>query len=159
MTESPKLEPAKYFFSKSLKLVYANNSWPKVCFFHFRHTPHVMTLFDRKVDLARFTSTTPIYTMCRDWMSNNPDKLSHHYSNNNRHAPSLSIGSAALNHTGDATPTTPVNDSTHLPAPIPLPMDAEGRVIRLDIPQSLPSHMNGSAEFYKALQNVRTEIS
>ena len=29
MTESPKLEPAKYFFSKSLKLVYANISWPK----------------------------------------------------------------------------------------------------------------------------------
>ena len=30
MTELPKLEPAKFFFSKSLKLVYANNSWPKV---------------------------------------------------------------------------------------------------------------------------------
>ena len=28
--ESPKLKPSKYFFSKSLKLVYANSSGPKV---------------------------------------------------------------------------------------------------------------------------------
>ena len=35
-----------------------------------------MTLFDRKVDLARFTHSTPLYVMCREWMCNNPEKLS-----------------------------------------------------------------------------------
>ena len=30
-----------------------------------------MTLFDRKVDLARFTEDTSLYVMCRDWMKNN----------------------------------------------------------------------------------------
>ena len=32
-----------------------------------------MTLFDRKVDLARFTGGTSLYVMCREWMKNNPD--------------------------------------------------------------------------------------
>ena len=40
-----------------------------------RHIPHVMTLFDRKVDLARFNDSTPLYVMCREWMCNNPEKL------------------------------------------------------------------------------------
>ena len=30
MTESPKLEPAKYFFFKIAKISLRNNSWPKV---------------------------------------------------------------------------------------------------------------------------------
>ena len=33
-----------------------------------------MTLFDRKVDLARFSETTPLYVMCRDWMRNKPQR-------------------------------------------------------------------------------------
>lgn len=39
-----------------------------------RHIPHVMTLFDRKVDLAWFTDSTPLYVMCREWMRNNPQR-------------------------------------------------------------------------------------
>ena len=39
-----------------------------------RHIPHVMTLFDRRVDLARFSETTPLYVMCREWMRNKPQK-------------------------------------------------------------------------------------
>jgi len=34
-----------------------------------------MTLFDRKVDLARFNHSTPLYVMCREWMCNNPEKM------------------------------------------------------------------------------------
>lgn len=33
---------------------------------------HVMTFFDRKVDLAQFNEDTPLYVMCREWMRNNP---------------------------------------------------------------------------------------
>lgn len=42
-----------------------------------------MTLFDRKVDLARFTPSTPLYVMCRDWMCNNPnpEKMEDNYRN------------------------------------------------------------------------------
>eukprot|EP00731_Ephydatia_muelleri_P034085 Em0047g4a len=38
-----------------------------------RHIPYVMTLFDRKVDIARFTEGTTLYVMCREWMKNNLD--------------------------------------------------------------------------------------
>lgn len=33
---------------------------------------HVMTFFDRKVDLAQFASDHPLYIMCRAWMRNDP---------------------------------------------------------------------------------------
>lgn len=33
---------------------------------------HVMTFFDRKVDLAQFPSDHPLYVMCRAWMRNDP---------------------------------------------------------------------------------------
>ena len=33
---------------------------------------HVMTFFDRKVDLAQFPSDHPLYVMCRTWMRNDP---------------------------------------------------------------------------------------
>lgn len=33
---------------------------------------HVMTFFDRKVDLAQFDEDTPLYVMCREWMRNSP---------------------------------------------------------------------------------------
>ena len=33
---------------------------------------HVMTFFDRKVDLAQFPPDHPLYVMCRAWMRNDP---------------------------------------------------------------------------------------
>ena len=33
---------------------------------------HVMTFFDRKVDLAQFAPDDPLYMMCRTWMRNDP---------------------------------------------------------------------------------------
>ena len=39
-----------------------------------RHIPHVMTLFDRRVDLAMFSEATPLYVMCREWMKNKPQR-------------------------------------------------------------------------------------
>lgn len=82
-----------------------------------RHTPHVMTLFDRKVDLAKFSPDTPLYVMCREWMSNNPDSS---------HAPQPT---ASQGHT---------LTSQILPLPTPLPMDRDGHEIRIDIPKPHP---------------------
>lgn len=33
---------------------------------------YVMKLFDRSVNLAKFTEETPLYSLCRDWMKNKP---------------------------------------------------------------------------------------
>uniref|UniRef100_A0A1B6BYJ7 Uncharacterized protein n=1 Tax=Clastoptera arizonana TaxID=38151 RepID=A0A1B6BYJ7_9HEMI len=37
----------------------------------FHHT-YVMKLYDRSVDLAQFSESTPLYPICRAWMANNP---------------------------------------------------------------------------------------
>ncbi|XP_006641591.1 protein lin-37 homolog isoform X2 [Lepisosteus oculatus] len=39
-----------------------------------QHKPntYIIKLFDRSVDLAQFTSSTPLYPICRAWMRNNP---------------------------------------------------------------------------------------
>ena len=85
-----------------------------------RHIPHVMTLFDRKVDLARFTLDTPLYVMCREWMWNNPTA----HAQNGIHASN-----------GD---TGQVNQ---LVSPTPLQRNPEsGKVVRLDIPAVKPRH-------------------
>lgn len=94
-----------------------------------RHFPHVMTLFDRKVDLARFTSATPLYVMCREWMCNNPEKLSHHPHTSTAHT--LPTGTA-------------------LPPPVPLECDSNGKVIRLDVPRPF-SPVGDKGEFHQHL--------
>lgn len=33
---------------------------------------YVIKLFDRSVDLAQFSESTPLYPICRAWMRNNP---------------------------------------------------------------------------------------
>lgn len=33
---------------------------------------YIIKLFDRSVDLAQFSTTTPLYPICRAWMRNNP---------------------------------------------------------------------------------------
>ncbi len=73
-----------------------------------------MTLFDRKVDLARFTQDTPLYVMCREWMWNNPSATTQ---TNGDHSPS--VGGDLLN---------------PLTVPMPLSTGGNGKAIRLDIP-------------------------
>lgn len=36
---------------------------------------YIMKLFDRSVNLAKFTEETPLYPLCRAWMSNQPRQL------------------------------------------------------------------------------------
>ncbi|XP_051535127.1 protein lin-37 homolog [Myxocyprinus asiaticus] len=37
-----------------------------------KQNAYVIKLFDRSVDLAQFSTTTPLYPICRAWMRNNP---------------------------------------------------------------------------------------
>lgn len=37
---------------------------------------YIMKLFDRSVNLAKFTEDTPLYELCRSWLQNNPRLLS-----------------------------------------------------------------------------------
>lgn len=110
------------------------------CFtFHFSHIPHVMTLFDRRVDLARFSPDTPLYVMCREWMSNNPQKAS------------------VLNLVQDSVPSqqslSPHYPNTLAP-PTPLSKDSKGVVIRLDIPLPHPPHTKDKQELDDVLYQV-----
>ena len=94
------------------------------------HIPHVMTLFDRRVDLARFLPDTPLYVMCREWMWNSPHRL----------------------------PTVPDSNPSHqphpFPPPTPLAQDPMGREIRLDIPKPHPPHTENQQELDGVLQRV-----
>ncbi|XP_017345601.1 protein lin-37 homolog isoform X1 [Ictalurus punctatus] len=37
-----------------------------------KQNSYIIKLFDRSVDLAQFSSNTPLYPICRSWMRNNP---------------------------------------------------------------------------------------
>ena len=67
---------SRYLTDYYLYFIYKFNPIPT------RHIPHVMTLFDRRVDLAMFSEVTPLYVMCREWMKNKPQgKRSYNISN------------------------------------------------------------------------------
>ncbi|XP_078728715.1 protein lin-37 homolog [Lampetra fluviatilis] len=107
---------------------------------HPKQNTYVMKLFDRSVDLARFNETTPLYPICRAWMSNNPG------------------------HKDDGTGLTTITDSTEndntgvteflngecvevsrLPPPTPAPTNENGVHINLRIPSPIPQpdeHLN-----------------
>ncbi|XP_064399143.1 protein lin-37 homolog isoform X2 [Halichondria panicea] len=100
-----------------------------------RYIPHVMTLFDRKVDLAKFSPETPLYVMCREWMSNNPD-CTH------------------------ATPPSQCHLTPHtLPPPTPLPMDKEGREVRIDIPKPHPPISKSREEMDNLIREGTSELA
>ncbi len=89
-----------------------------------------MTLFDRKVDLAKFTPDTPLYVMCREWMSNNPDC---------KHS----------------TASQPHSLTTHtLPQPAPLVVDKHGHELRIDIPKPHPRISKSMQEFDDMIKKV-----
>ncbi|XP_065903564.1 protein lin-37 homolog [Dysidea avara] len=82
---------------------------------------HVMTFFDRKVDLAQFAPDDPLYMMCRTWMRNDP-------SNSEETAvPAPSPPQCATDN----------REIYSLPDPVPLEKDSNGDPIRIDIPTPL----------------------
>ena len=91
-----------------------------------------MTLFDRKVDLAKFSPDTPLYVMCREWMSNNPE----------------------CTHATPPSQLCPLTPHT-LPLPTPLPMDKEGREVRIDIPKPHPPISKSQEEMDNLIREVQ----
>lgn len=113
------------------------------------HIPHVMTLFDRRVDLARFLPDTPLYVMCREWMWNCPHQL----------PTSSSSGTTTATTTTTTTqdgqlgkPLPPPSQTDVLLAPPdPLSRDAKGEPIRLDIPKPHRPHTKNQQELDEIL--------
>nr|XP_039248189.1 protein lin-37 homolog [Styela clava] len=91
----------------------------------------VMKLFDRSVDLAQFSEDTPLYPICRAWMSNDP------YTRKVHGIPSDDLDEASVNDGNSEEPITipPPNTpfknfspngkyvSARIPSPIPQPSD------------------------------------
>ena len=99
-----------------------------------------MTLFDRRVDLARFSPDTPLYVMCREWMCNNPHKLF--------------LDKPLYDSTQPSKPLPPTPPPNTLPLPTPLSRDSKGVVIRLDIPKPHPPHTKAREELDVILHRV-----
>lgn len=53
-----KYKPCQNFFKTSLQTLFED--------------AYIIKLFDRSVDLAQFSTSTPLYPICRAWMRNNP---------------------------------------------------------------------------------------
>uniref|UniRef100_A0A8C1DPF2 Uncharacterized protein n=1 Tax=Cyprinus carpio carpio TaxID=630221 RepID=A0A8C1DPF2_CYPCA len=86
---------------------------------------YIMKLFDRSVDLAQFSTTTPLYPICRAWMRNNP-------SMQERTKPSPPHSS------GEDEMTDMLNGKGQnvyrLPPPVSCPVGAAGEPANLRIP-------------------------
>uniref|UniRef100_A0A8C1WPL5 Lin-37 DREAM MuvB core complex component n=1 Tax=Cyprinus carpio TaxID=7962 RepID=A0A8C1WPL5_CYPCA len=86
---------------------------------------YIIKLFDRSVDLAQFSTTTPLYPICRAWMRNNP-------SMQERTKPSPPHSS------GEDEMTDMLNGKGQnvyrLPPPVSCPVGAAGEPVNLRIP-------------------------
>ncbi|XP_016359082.1 protein lin-37 homolog isoform X1 [Sinocyclocheilus anshuiensis] len=90
-----------------------------------KQNAYVIKLFDRSVDLAQFSTTTPLYPICRAWMRNNP-------SMRERTEPSPPHSS------GEDEMTDMLNGKGQnvyrLPPPVSCPVGAAGEPVNLRIP-------------------------
>uniref|UniRef100_A0A8C2HIT6 Lin-37 DREAM MuvB core complex component n=1 Tax=Cyprinus carpio TaxID=7962 RepID=A0A8C2HIT6_CYPCA len=90
-----------------------------------KQNAYIIKLFDRSVDLAQFSTTTPLYPICRAWMRNNP-------SMQERTEPSPPHSS------GEDEMTDMLNGKGQnvyrLPPPVSCPVGAAGEPVNLRIP-------------------------
>uniref|UniRef100_A0A8C1NNP3 Lin-37 DREAM MuvB core complex component n=1 Tax=Cyprinus carpio TaxID=7962 RepID=A0A8C1NNP3_CYPCA len=90
-----------------------------------KQNAYIIKLFDRSVDLAQFITTTPLYSICRAWMRNNP-------SMRERTEPSPPRSS------GEDEMTDMLNGKGQnvyrLPPPVSCPVGAAGEPVNLRIP-------------------------
>jgi len=86
----------------------------------------VMKLFDRGVDLAQFSESTPLFPICRAWIQNKP--------HNSRARPTGEDESedSEMDYRDDT------EEVYRLPPPEPLPYDEYGNQISVRIPPPLP---------------------
>lgn len=102
-----------------------------------KQNAYIIKLFDRSVDLAQFSTTTPLYPICRAWMRNNPAMRE-------RTAPSPPHSS------GEEEMTDMLNGKGQnvykLPPPVSCPVSSSGEAVNLRIPPVEKTAQNQSID-------------
>lgn len=91
-----------------------------------KQNAYIIKLFDRSVDLAQFSSSTPLYPICRAWMRNNPASRERAASPSPPHSAGEDEGADAQN--------GKCQNYYRLPLPSPCPLSSSGDPINLRIP-------------------------
>ncbi|KAM4601229.1 protein lin-37 homolog [Polymixia lowei] len=93
-----------------------------------KQNAYIIKLFDRSVDLAQFSTGTPLYPICRAWMRNNPSVRERAASPSPPHSMGEEEVTDMLN--GKA------QNVYRLPPPTACPVNSAGEPVNLRIPQT-----------------------
>ncbi|KAJ8332807.1 hypothetical protein SKAU_G00417030 [Synaphobranchus kaupii] len=91
-----------------------------------KQNAYIIKLFDRSVDLAQFSSSTPLYPICRAWMRNNPTTKERAVSPSPPHSTGEDEVADLQNGKGQ--------NLYRLPVPSPCPLSPSGDPVNLRIP-------------------------
>ncbi|XP_027003884.1 protein lin-37 homolog isoform X2 [Tachysurus fulvidraco] len=92
-----------------------------------KQNSYIIKLFDRSVDLAQFSSNTPLYPICRSWMRNNPAVRERTIS-----SPPHSMAEEEVSDMLNGK----VQNIYHLPPPSSCPVNESGDPVNVRIPPS-----------------------
>lgn len=105
-----------------------------------RQNAYIIKLFDRSVDLAQFTTSTPLYPICRAWMKNNPTVRDLYQSASQSPSHSMS----------DEEVVDMINGKSQnvyrLPPPTSCPASTSGEPVNLRIPPTLKADPTESTD-------------
>ncbi|XP_060131693.1 protein lin-37 homolog isoform X1 [Zootoca vivipara] len=96
-----------------------------------KQNTYVIKLFDRSVDLAQFSESTPLYPICRAWMRNSP------MVREQERSPSPNLPVLLEDEEGAEGLNGKSQDVYKLPPPVPCHADAAGEPVNLRIPSPL----------------------
>ncbi|XP_061453061.1 protein lin-37 homolog isoform X2 [Rhineura floridana] len=96
-----------------------------------KQNTYVIKLFDRSVDLAQFSESTPLYPICRAWMRNNP------MVREQERSPSPTLPALPEDEEGAEGQNGKCQDVYKLPPPIPSHTNATGEPVNLRVPSLL----------------------
>nr|XP_023844480.1 protein lin-37 homolog isoform X2 [Salvelinus alpinus] len=91
-----------------------------------KQNAYIIKLFDRSVDLAQYTTSTPLYPICRAWMRNNPAVRERAASPSPPHSMGEEEAADMLNGKGQ--------NVYRLPPPTSCPLNPSGDPVNLRIP-------------------------
>ncbi|XP_053122669.1 protein lin-37 homolog [Hemicordylus capensis] len=96
-----------------------------------KQNTYVIKLFDRSVDLAQFSESTPLYPICRAWMRNSP------MVREQEQPPSPALPTLPEDEEGAEGLNGKSQDVCKLPPPTPCHTNASGETVNLRIPSPL----------------------
>ncbi|XP_028836382.1 protein lin-37 homolog [Denticeps clupeoides] len=103
-----------------------------------KQNAYIIKLFDRSVDLAQFSTNTPLYPICRTWMRNNPSVRERPASPSPPHSMAEEEVADMLNGKSQ--------NVYRLPKPTPGPLTSSGDPINLRIPPTEKPTASQSAD-------------